>query len=318
MDLAACSETDGAADRSVDDSELPDGCLGKRRSRLLRRVAALPGVKAAGGAMPMPFSGSDRGSSFTVVGQPPLPRGNHPVASHLVITSDYFRAMRIPLLAGRLFDRRDTKDSVPVMIVNETFAKKFFPNANPLGQHVQPDVPLGKKPVSMEIIGVVGDSRHESLAIAPKPEYYIPIAQEPARALDLVVRTSVANLSGLNSALRRVIEEMDREVFVPEFVPLNNLIGGTLAQPRFNMVLLGSFAGVVVILAAIGIDGVIAYSVSQRTREIGIRMALGAQRRDVLRMILRQSMIIIGRIKSVENRGNPAGSRLESSYLPLF
>jgi putative ABC transport system permease protein len=143
-------------------------------------------------------------------------------------------------------------------------------------------------------VGVVGSSRHRSLAIAPKPEYYLPQSQNPLRLSYLVLRTALANPSGLDASFRRVIKEMDRDLFVPEIVPLEKLISGTLAQPCFNMVLLGSFAGVAMILAAIGIYGVIAYSVAQRTREIGIRMALGAQRSHVLQMILRQSMIIVG------------------------
>ena len=130
--------------------------------RFLPKLAALPGVEAVGGASPLPFSGGDSADTFWIVGRPDPGPGNHPDASHLTVAGDYFRAMRIPLLTGRFFDRRDGKDSIRVVIINETFAKKFFPNGNPLGQHLLPDVPPGKVPPALEIIGVVRDSHHES------------------------------------------------------------------------------------------------------------------------------------------------------------
>ncbi len=262
--------------------------------QMLPKLAALPGVEAAGGAFPMPFSGNDAGSTFSIAGQPPRPAGQELVASHLTITSDYFRAMHTPVLRGRAFDARDAKDSPPVVVINDVLAQRYFPGGNAIGQqiiltHGENNQPLPPK----EIVGVVGGSRHESLAIQPLPEFYIPASQDPQRRMDVVIRTA-ADPAGLQAALRTIVHEFDRDLFVPTLEPLEKHIGVTLAQPRFNMMLLGCFAGVAMVLAAIGIYGVIAYSVAQRTKEIGIRMALGAQKIDMLTMILRQGFAVIG------------------------
>jgi putative ABC transport system permease protein len=262
--------------------------------QILPKLAVLPGVEAAGGAFPMPFSGNDAGSAFSIAGQPPRPAGQELVASHLTITSDYFRAMRTPVLRGRAFDARDTKDSPPVVIINDVLAQRYFPGGNAIGQQIiLTHRENGQPPPPKEIVGVVGDSRHESLAIQPLPEFYIPASQDPQRRMDVVIRTA-ADPAGLQAALRNIVHEFDRDLFVPTLEPLEKHIGVTLAQPRFNMMLLGCFAGVALVLAAIGIYGVIAYSVAQRTKEIGIRMALGAQKIDMLTMILRQGFAVIG------------------------
>ena len=280
------------------------------------RLSALPGIESAGGAMPLPFTENDRSSSFWVAGRPDPGPGNHPNASHLTVCGDYFRAMRIPLLAGRNFDARDTKESTLVVMVNEAFVRAFFPGGKGLGEHVLLD-PHGEneKPLTLEIIGVVGSTRHESLAIAPIPEFYIPFAQDPDRRMNLVLRTSVAGLSGLDTTVRNLIHEIDPDVYVTKLEPLEQLVTGTLSQPRFNMMLLGCFAGVAMLLAAIGIYGVIAYSVAQRKKEIGIRMALGAQRRDMLQMVLRQSFTIVGIGLLAGLLGSLTVTRLMSSLL---
>ncbi len=284
--------------------------------QVLPKLAALPGVEAAGAAFPMPFSGNDSTTAFSIVGQPPVPVGQELEASHLTVTPNYFRAMHTPVLRGRAFSSGDNKDSRPVVIVNDVLAQRYFPNGDAIGQQIifthgennQPSPPK-------EIVGVVGGSRHESLAIQPLPELYIPATQDPQRRMDVVIRTSTSNSSSLQSALRNIVHEFDRELFVPTIEPLEKHIGATLAQPRFNMMLLGCFAGVAMILAGIGIYGVIAYSVAQRTREIGIRMALGAQKIDMLTMILRQSFTVIGIGLLVGVLGGLAVMRLMSSLL---
>jgi len=202
--------------------------------------------------------------------------------------------MGTPLLSGRIFNSHDTKDSAQVVIVNDVFAAKYFPNGKALGQQIQLMQGEGEKPTSpREIVGIVGGSRHQSLAIQPLPEFYIPASQDPSRRMDVVIRTTAIEPTGIQASLRNIVHEFDKDLFVPILEPFERRIGTTLAQPRFNMMLLGCFAGVAMILAAIGIYGVIAYTVAQRTKEIGIRMALGAQRIDMLRMIMRQSFAVI-------------------------
>ena len=263
-------------------------------SRLGSKLRQLPGVDAAGGAMPLAFTGNDRASSFWIAGRPDPGQGNHPNASHLVIDGEYFRALHIPVLGGRTFSSADNKDSMLVAIVNEAFARKFFDGNNAIGEHILLDQSEKEKPTTLEIVGIVGNTRHESLATEPGPEFYVPFEQEPDRRMHIVLRSSVEKLSGLESATRNAIHEVDSDVYFPGLTSLPELIGGTLAQPRFNMMLLGAFAAVAMTLAAIGIYGVIAYTVAQRTKEIGIRMALGAQKIDMLTMIVRQSFTVIG------------------------
>jgi putative ABC transport system permease protein len=284
--------------------------------QIMSKLAALPGVEAAGAAFPMPFSNNDSSSAFSIVGRPPQPPGQELEGSHLTITPDYFRAMGTPLLSGRVFNSHDTKDSPPVVIVNDVLAAKYFPNGNAVGQQITLNsLEDGKPTAPKEIIGIVGGSRHESLAIQPLSEFYIPAAQDPERRMDIVIRTAAIDSAGLQNSLRNIVREFDKDLYVPTLEPLEKRIGATLAQPRFNMMLLGCFAGVAMILAGIGIYGVIAYMVAQRTTEIGIRMALGAQKVDMMTMILRQSFAVIGIGLLTGLGGALAITRLMSSLL---
>jgi putative ABC transport system permease protein len=283
-------------------------------NQLLPKLRTLPGVQTVGGADPAPFSNNDSSRAFTIAGQPPVPKGERPGAGYLSIDSDYFRAMKIPLKQGRVFDSRDSKDGAHTIIVNEAFAKKFLNGTSALGQHVIFDGDDGK-PNPCEIVGVVGNAHHDELRTAVEPEVYVPFEQDPSRRMFLMFRLQNVKLAGMERMIRDTAHQIDSQLYIPELKPMENLLAENIAQPRFNMLLLGLFAAVAMLLATIGIYGVIAYGVAQRTKEIGIRMALGAQKIDMLTMIMRQSFAIIGVGLLAGIVGALAMTRLMSSLL---
>jgi predicted permease len=262
-------------------------------NQFLDRVRALPGVESASVIVPLPLSGSNMVTSFDNADDP-KPEGQRPGAPVRIIATDYFKTMGIPLREGRVFDDRDQFESPPVIIVNERFAQKFFPGQNPMGKRIQPGFSADEGPEKMrEIVGVVGNVKHLSLRNEDSPEMYLPRTQIPFNIMSLVVRTNVQNPSGLTAAIRKELNGLDASIPLTSVRVFDEYISRSLARPRFNALLLSIFAGTALVLTAIGIYGVMAYSVAQRTNEIGIRIALGAAKSSIFRLVVGQAMTLV-------------------------
>jgi putative ABC transport system permease protein len=251
--------------------------------QLVARAAALPGVRAAGAIDDLPLDGDRDANTYLVAGKTLDPK-TLPDAEVRSITPAYFAAMRIPLAAGRAFTPADSGKAPPVAIVNQALARRSFPGVDPVGKRLSFD---GKE--WLEIVGVSGDVRDLSLDAPAEAEIYLPYAQAPGLRATLVL---AGGISGLVAAIRQAARAVDRDLVVTRAEPMTAVIGEALAERRFHVLLLGLFAAAAFALAALGVYGVISSGVAERTREIGIRVALGAGRGAVLRMVLGQGALL--------------------------
>ena len=253
----------------------------------LQQLQSLPGVKSAAATTALPLTLTVSGSDFRIEGRPKPQEGQEMVIYTSGVSPDYFRTLEVPMLKGREFSHSDTSDAPLAAVINNDLARTYFPNEDPIGKRITFDD--GESWIS--IVGVAGDVRRFGLDSNAKPEVFLPYLQKPSQSMSLVVRSSTDS-SSLGAAIKSEVQKIDRDLPLRETKTMQELLAESNSGRRFNVLLLSLFAGVALLMAMVGIYGVMSYSVAQRTKEIGIRVAVGAQASDVFRMVIGQGMLL--------------------------
>ncbi|HEV2690531.1 MAG TPA: ABC transporter permease, partial [Bryobacteraceae bacterium] len=274
---------------------------------MLRRIEQIPGVASVGSIQYPPLSGLDAKTGFWVAARPKPKPSEEPVTAVSIVTPGYFATMRIPLIKGRLLTDQDRAGSPQVALVSQSLARQQFPGQDPVGQGVF--VQWGRE-TPYQIVGVVGDVKQDGLDKESDAQVYFPNAQETENQASIVIRTGGEPMK-LASVAEQVIHSYDKDQPIADVQPLDAFLSKSVARPRFQSILLGAFAGLALLLAAIGIFGIMSYSVAQRTHEIGIRVALGAQRDQVLRLVVGQGLVLA----LIGTAGGLVGAAVLTRYL---